>query len=56
MQDSIKCLVSGRYISVDTNYEYIPCACGAIAVDGGPEYVRVIGQKDNWELVPAKEN
>lgn len=56
MKEAIKCLKCGSYISVNTGYDYIPCACGAIAVDGGSEYVRVVGEKDNWEFIPVKEN
>lgn len=47
----IKCLKCGSYISTDTGYQYIPCACGAVAVDGGPEYTRIIGDSGTFEVV-----
>ena len=59
MKNAVKCKVCGSYIRINTEYDYIPCACGAIAVDGGPEYVRIIGDFNNWEIVAIpilKEN
>lgn len=59
MEDAVKCKVCGSYIRMDTGYDYIPCACGATAVDGGPEYARIIGDSNNWEIVAIpvpKEN
>lgn len=59
MKNAVKCKVCGSYIRINTEYDYIPCACGAIAVDGGPEYVRIIGDPNNWEIVTIpvqKEN
>ena len=59
MEDAVKCRVCGSYIRMDTEYDFIPCACGTIAVDGGPDYVRILGHSDNWEIVAipvSKEN
>lgn len=59
MEDAIKCKICGSYIRMDTGYDYIPCACGAIAVDGGPDYVRVIGHSNDYEIIKiptVKEN
>ena len=59
MEEAIKCKICGSYIRMDTGYDYIPCACGAIAVDGGSDYVRILGQSDNYEIVRipiAKDN
>ena len=51
MENAVKCKVCGSYIRMNTGYNYISCACGAIAVDGGLEYCRIIGVSDNWEIV-----
>ena len=51
IENIVRCKVCGSYISTDTNYIYTPCACGTIAVDGGPDYCRVLGERKNWELV-----
>ena len=56
MNNYIRCKICGSCINVDTGYEYIPCACGAIAVDGGPEYTRIIGKEENWEHINADDS
>ena len=47
----VKCLVCGTVINVDTGYHYIECKCGAVAVDSGKDYCRVIGEQENWKFV-----
>ena len=56
MNNYVRCKICGSRINVDTGYEYISCACGAIAVDGGPEYTRIIGQLENYEVVSNKDS
>ena len=51
MKNAIKCRICGSYIRMNTGYDYIPCACGAIAVDGGDQYVRILGNRDDYEIV-----
>lgn len=46
-----KCKKCGSMICGDTGYDYIPCACGAIAIDGGPHYIRVIGNAEDIEIL-----
>lgn len=55
MKTYIECQKCGSRINVDTGYDYIPCACGAIAVDGGPDYCRIIGHKENYKLVSDED-
>lgn len=50
MTEYVECKACGSSISTDTGYRYIECACGTIAVDGGPEYVRIIGDAANYEI------
>ena len=50
MNNYIECQVCGSCINVDTNSELIWCACGAIGVDGNKDYVRVLGQRENWKF------
>lgn len=47
----VKCQKCGTVLNTNTNYSYVECACGAIAVDGGKEYCRIIGEKENWKFV-----
>ena len=51
LEDAVYCKKCGSYIRMDTGYDYIPCACGAIAVDGGEFYCRIIGQHNDWEII-----
>ena len=45
----IKCKKCGDEIFGDTRKKMTDCKCGAIAVDGCKEYVRVIGEKEDYE-------
>lgn len=59
MENTVKCRVCGSYIRMDTGYTIIECACGSVAVDGGPDYVRILGNTNNYEIVAipiCKEN
>ncbi len=47
----IRCKKCNTLISVNTNYIFTECTCGAVAVDGGKEYCRVIGEIEDWELL-----
>lgn len=47
----VQCLKCDSMINMDTNYQYIECVCGKIAVDGGKEYCRIIGEKEDYEFV-----
>lgn len=51
MKTYIECQICGSCINVDTGSDYIPCACGAIAVDGNKYYTRIIGQPEHWQYV-----
>lgn len=54
----IKCVKCGSYINMDTDSLYTECACGAIAVDGNEYYTRIIGNSEDWRIIPCnkKEN
>lgn len=51
----VKCLKCGSYISMDTDYIFTECACGSVAVDGGLAYTRIIGDHDNWRIIPENK-
>lgn len=36
-------------------HEYVPCKCGAIAVDGGYDYQRLIGESKDIDQIGVKE-
>lgn len=46
-----KCKICGKEIYWNTNKQYVSCECGAIAVDGCQDYVRIIGDKKNIKVI-----
>ena len=44
----IKCKKCSDEIYWNTHKKMTPCKCGAIEVDGCEDYVRVIGNKENY--------
>lgn len=51
----IKCNVCRDIINSNTFYSYISCKCGKIAVDGGKDYTRIIGEREYYEILDDKE-
>ncbi len=47
----IRCKKCGTEIYSNTHKEMIPCACGAIFVDGCEDYIRIGGNKEDYEEV-----
>ena len=46
-----KCKKCGDEIYWNTHKNYTSCKCGALAIDGCEDYVRINGDKKNWEIV-----
>jgi hypothetical protein len=40
IRNSAQCLKCGDEIESKHVHDYVPCSCGAIAVDGGKEYFK----------------
>lgn len=47
----IKCKKCGSEIYWNTHKKMVPCTCGAISVDGCEDYIRIGGNKENYEEV-----
>ena len=47
-ETTYKCKKCGEEIPGNTNKNLATCKCGALAVDGCEDYVRVIGDKEDW--------
>ncbi len=47
----IKCKKCDTEIYWNTQKKMTPCKCGAISVDGCVEYVRVLGNKEDYEEI-----
>jgi len=47
--NKIKCKKCGDIIESKYTHDFRFCKCGSIAVDGGHEYLRRLGDLDNYE-------
>ena len=47
----IRCKKCGTEIYWNTQKKLVPCACGAISVDGCEGYIRIGGSKEDYEEV-----
>ena len=44
----IKCNRCGEIIESKSRNNFVWCSCGSCAVDGGKDYLRRIGFKEDW--------
>lgn len=60
LRNRIKCLKCGDIIESKHRHDFKLCSCGAIAVDGGLDYQRIVGDLDSYvnlvEYEIIKEN
>ena len=47
--NKIKCKKCGDIIESIDVHDFKWCSCGAVAVDGGREYLRRVGNKEDFE-------
>lgn len=47
--NKIKCQKCGEIIESKSVHDFKFCQCGAVAVDGGHEYLRRCGNREDWE-------
>lgn len=47
--NKVRCLKCDDIISSKSVHDFVRCSCGAIAVDGGLEYLRRVGDLDSYE-------
>lgn len=50
-KNAIRCKKCGDIIESTSTHDFKFCSCGACAVDGGHEYCRRLGNRDDWESV-----
>ena len=48
-ENKIKCLKCGDIITSYTRHDFKWCSCGSCAVDGGTNYLRRCGNREDWE-------
>lgn len=52
----IKCNKCGEIIESTHRHDFKFCKCGAVAVDGGNDYLRRSGNLENWEELSEYES
>lgn len=52
--NKVQCLKCKDLLPLNTKYRLVYCSCDSTGVDGGPNYVRVLG--DSWILVDEDGN
>ena len=53
--NKIRCNRCGDVIESKTVHDYRMCSCGAVAVDGGHDYLRRTGEQTDWEELSVCE-
>ena len=48
-ENKIKCLKCGDILISESTHDFKTCSCKAVAVDGGLEYLRRVGEPDDYE-------
>lgn len=54
--NKIKCNKCGDIIESTYRHDFKFCKCGAVAVDGGKDYLRRGGNREDWEELSEYEN
>ena len=49
ISNKIKCKKCGDIIESKSTNDYKKCSCGAVAVDGGKDYLKRMGNEENYE-------
>ena len=49
IKNAIRCRKCGEIIESTSVHDFKFCKCGACAVDGGKEYLRRCGEREDWE-------
>lgn len=49
LRNRAKCLLCGDVLESTDVHDLQICSCGALAVDGGLEYIRRVGESENYE-------
>lgn len=46
---ALRCRKCGQVIWSCSRHHFNPCACGAVAIDGGRDYTRIVGNGEDFE-------
>lgn len=56
VHNRIQCLKCGDVIESKSVHNYVECSCGSCFVDGGHDYMRIGGDRDNWRDLSVWKN
>lgn len=56
ISNKIKCKKCGDVIESKNTNDYKRCSCGAVAVDGGKNYLKRIGMEEEYEELSIIKN
>ena len=54
--NKIRCKKCGDVIVSTHRHDFKFCKCGAVAVDGGKDYLRRCGKREDWEELSQCSN
>lgn len=55
IENKIKCKKCGDIIESTYRHDFKFCKCGAVAVDGGKDYLRRLGNQEDYEELSKVE-
>ena len=55
IHNKIRCLICHVIIESKRRHDFVTCRCGAVSVDGGKDYLKRSGNRDDWEDVSEVE-
>ena len=55
IRNAIRCKNCGEVIEGETVHDFKFCSCGSCAVDGGHDYLRRCGNREDWEELSEAE-
>lgn len=56
ISNKIKCIKCGDIIESKSTNDYKRCSCGTVAVDGGKDYLKRIGNEEAYEELSIIKN
>ena len=56
VRNSFRCKKCNDIIQSNSRHDFKSCQCGAVAVDGGLDYLRRIGTQEDWEELSIFED
>lgn len=51
---AVQCNICGDVVYSRTKHDYRSCSCGHVAVDGGFDYFKVVGNEDDFEITSVE--